>query len=139
MVDGDSVLAVNQAFYDAIESGDLDLMRSIWAARSDVVCTHPGAEPIKGREQVLRSWAMIMANTDYIQFFLTDVDLSIAPGAGEPTIAVVTCVENMLAGAASEDTFNGGKAVATNLFVRSGSGWKMWMHHGSPVAVMEER
>ncbi|HZK35841.1 MAG TPA: nuclear transport factor 2 family protein, partial [Aeromicrobium sp.] len=82
MADDNSVLAINQAFYDSIESGDMDLMRSIWASRSDVVCVHPGGEPVRGPESVMRAWAMVMANVDYIQFFLTDVKLAIAPGPG---------------------------------------------------------
>lgn len=138
MADDNSVLAVNQAFYDSIESGDMDLMRSIWASRSDVVCVHPGGEPVRGPESVMRAWAMVMANVDYIQFFLTDVKLAIAPGPGEPNIAVVTCAENILSGAGSDETFAGGKAIATNIFVRDGSAWKLWMHHSSPVATMVE-
>lgn len=138
MADDNSVLAINQAFYDSIESGDMDLMRSIWASRSDVVCVHPGGEPVRGPESVMRAWAMVMANVDYIQFFLTDVKLAIAPGPGEPNIAVVTCAENVLSGAGSDETFAGGKAIATNIFVRDGSAWKLWMHHSSPVATMVE-
>ena len=138
MADDDSVLAVNQAFYDSIEAGDLDLMRSLWVSRPDVVCVHPGGELVRGPESVMRAWAMVMANVDYIQFFLTDVKLAIAPGSGEPNIAVVTCAENILSGAGSDETFAGGKAIATNIFVRDGSAWKLWMHHASPVAIMEE-
>jgi len=138
VADDNSVLAINQAFYDSIESGDMDLMRSIWASRSDVVCVHPGGEPVRGPESVMRAWAMVMANVDYIQFFLTDVKLAIAPGPGEPNIAVVTCAENILSGAGSDETFAGGKAIATNIFVRDGSAWKLWMHHSSPVATMGE-
>lgn len=137
MADDDSVLAVNQAFYDSIESGDLDLMRSLWAPRSDVVCVHPGGEPVRGPESVMRAWAMVMANVDYIQFFLTDVKLAIAPGSGDPNIAVVTCAENILSGVGSEDSFAGGKAIATNIFLRDGAAWKLWMHHSSPVAIRE--
>ena len=38
-----------------------------------VMCVHPGWSPLTGRDAVLRSWSMIMANTTYIQFVLTDV------------------------------------------------------------------
>lgn len=139
MSDNDSVLAVNQAFYDSIESADIDLMGSVWATRSDANCVHPGAEPVRGKDAIMRSWAMVMANIDYVQFFLTDVNLAIAPGAGDPNIAVVTCIENILSGAGSDDTFAGGKAVATNVFVRQGHTWQLWMHHGSPVAIVEQQ
>lgn len=140
MAEDNSVMAVNQAFYNSIESGDLDLMRSIWSTRDDTVCVHPGGEPVRGADSVMRAWALVMANVDYIQFFLTDVDLAIAPGPAEPNIAVVTCAENILSdsGGVADESFAGGKAVATNVFVREDSAWKLWMHHSSPVAIMEE-
>ena len=59
----------------------------------EVVCVHPGWPPLRGRATVLRSWSMIMANTPYIQFVLTDVDVNVA---GD--VAVVTCAENILTG-----------------------------------------
>lgn len=131
-----AVLKINQSVYDAIEGGDIDLMQSLWADRDDVVCIHPGAEPLSGRAAVSRSWSMVMANTGYIQFFLTGVSVSFA----DENTAVVTCTENVLAEAEGEsaDTFAGGKAVATNVFVRARRGWLLWMRHASPVAIVEE-
>ena len=58
---------------------------------------------------MLRSWALIMANTPYIQFVLTDVRTSVV---GD--VAVVSCAENILtAGDESETGFTAGKVVAT--------------------------
>lgn len=125
----------NEELYAAIEAADLDRMGRVWLDHPyhrDVVCVHPGWPPIQGRDQVLRSWAAIMANTAYIQFFLTDVEISIA---GE--VAVVTCAENILtavgddAGESSE--LSGGRVVATNVFRRTPTGWRLWLHHASPV------
>ncbi|MGH3357941.1 MAG: nuclear transport factor 2 family protein, partial [Nocardioidaceae bacterium] len=76
------------------------------------------------------------ANTGYIQFILTGVSVSFA----DEHTAVVTCTENVLAEAAGEsaDTFAGGKAVATNVFVHARRGWLLWMRHASPVVIVEE-
>ncbi|MCW2747977.1 MAG: hypothetical protein JWP10_1119 [Nocardioidaceae bacterium] len=137
----EAVLAVNQAMYDAIETGDIDLMNSLWAARSEAICIHPGAEPIRGGSQVSRSWAMLMANVGYIQFFLTDVTVSFLPHAERPQVAYLTCTENMLSGEGvdSVESFTGGKAVASNVFVLEDEHWKLAAHHSSPVAVQEEQ
>ena len=136
--DVDAVTAANEEFYAAFEAVDLDRMDALWDDDASVTCVHPGWQILRGRSRILRSWALIFANTHYIQFFLTDVKLAIAPGPGEPNIAVVTCAENVLSGAGSDETFAGGKAIATNIFVRDGSAWKLWMHHSSPVATMVE-
>ncbi len=125
----DAVRAVNDAFYAAVESGDLDGLRELCATGRELVCIHPGAGPIHGAGQVLRSWALIMANTDYIQFFLTDVTVSVS---GD--VAAVTCHENILTPADEETaSFRGGQAQALNVFTREEDGWRLWIHQASPV------
>ncbi|WP_433464935.1 nuclear transport factor 2 family protein [Spirillospora sp. CA-142024] len=124
---------VHAEFYAAFEEGDFDRMSAVWADGSyaeGVSCVHPGWTMLRGREAVLRSWALIMANTTYIQFVLTDVETDVY---GDH--AVVTCKENILT--ADEDTeagfLAGGSIVATNVFVRVDGEWRLLLHHGSPV------
>lgn len=124
---------VHAEFYAAFEAGDFDRMSAVWADgpyAGGVSCVHPGWTMLRGREEVLRSWALIMANTTYIQFVLTDVETDVY---GDH--AVVTCKENVLT--ADEDTetgfLAGGSIVATNVFVRSDGEWRLLVHHGSPV------
>ena len=71
----------------------------------DVLLTR-GWPTLRGRDEVMRSWAMIMANTSYIQFVLTDVELALA---GD--VAVVTCVENIIT-AADDDAGSESTAFA---------------------------
>jgi ketosteroid isomerase-like protein len=137
--DVEAIERLNAEFYAAFENGDLDLMGAIWgddeAAGGAVICVHPGGPMIRGRSAVLRSWALMMANTSYIQFVLTDVQTRIL-GA----IAVLTCAENILT-ASDDDAAGfaaGGRVATTNAFVRTGGGWRMWLHHGSPVVLRVE-
>ncbi len=120
----------NAAFYAAFESADLDAMRDLWLDDPDTLCVHPGALPVRGTSAISRSWALIMANTPYIQFFLTDVEVSVLDD-----VASVTCTENVLTADESTgpDAFGGAKAVATNVFSRTADGWRLWIHHASPV------
>ena len=135
-----AVLAANAALYDAFESADLDLMEAVWLDgphAEDVICVHPGWPALRGRGQVLRSWAMIMANTSYISFVLTDVDATV-----DGDVAVVTCAENILTGMPEvaepmpllgSAGLSGGRVAATNVFRRTDAGWRLWVHHSSPV------
>ena len=139
----DAALAVHRAFYDAVETGDVDLMASLWVDDPDVSCVHPGAVPLRGTSQVLRSWTVLMANVGYIQFFLTDVDVVTLPrGADDPDTAVVVCTENILSGEgldSAADGFSGGRAVCTSILVKAGGSWKFWSRHASPIAeLMQE-
>lgn len=147
--DVEQVEAANTTFYEALEQGDFDALSELWLSPSDlgvddeyhdpadtgvVSCVHPGWPVLTGRGEVLRSFALILANTDYIQFFLTDVHVSVTGDT-----ALVTCTENILSGgpAPAEGSelgpLVGQLVVATNVFRRTPHGWKLWSHHASPV------
>ncbi|QGZ49604.1 DUF4440 domain-containing protein [Streptomyces sp. QHH-9511] len=133
--DTEAVEAANTAFYEAMERGDFEEVSDLWLddGATPISCVHPGWPVLSGRGEVLRSYALIMANTEYIQFFLTDVKVSLA---GD--VAVVTCTENILSGGPAEDGAElgplvGQLVVATNVFRRTSEGWRIWSHHGSPV------
>jgi ketosteroid isomerase-like protein len=147
--DVEQVELANTAFYEALEQGDFETLSSLWLDPADlgvdeeyhdpaetgvISCVHPGWPVLTGRGEVLRSYALIMANTDYIQFFLTDVHVSVTGDT-----ALVTCTENILSGAPAPDGSDelgplvGQLVVATNLFRRTADGWKLWSHHASPV------
>ncbi len=136
------VEAANAALYAAVEAADLDAMAELWVAGplgDSSVCVHPGWAPLKGRSRVLRAWALIMANTSYIQFFLTDIETTVSGDIG-----TVTCVENILTGVGGaladgiegDDGLPGGQVAATNVFRRTERGWKLWLHHASPVMAL---
>ena len=142
--DEEAVEAANASLYAALEAGDLDALTDVWVSGADAddvrgaVCVHPGWPVLRGRASVLRSYALIMAHTEYIQFFLTDVEIELL---GD--VALVTCTENILSGGESEQEGElgplvGGKVVATNLFRRTAAGWRLWSHHGSPVLTSGE-
>jgi ketosteroid isomerase-like protein len=133
--DTEAVEAANTAFYEAMERGDFEEISELWLddGATPISCVHPGWPVLSGRGEVLRSYALIMANTEYIQFFLTDLQVSLA---GD--VAVVTCTENILSGGPAEDGAElgplvGQLVVATNVFRRTFEGWRIWSHHGSPV------
>jgi len=127
--DVEAVQATNAAMYEAFESADVDRMAQVWddAEPDAVVCVHPGWPMLRGRAQVLRSWSAVMAGTDYIQFFLTDVQVAVNGGT-----AVVTCTENVLTEVTEQGSTNAA-VVATNVLVRRPDGWRVQVHHGSPV------
>jgi len=134
--DVQAVEAANAALYDAFERADVDAMSLVWvdgAEASRAWCVHPGSAPVVGRDAVLRSWTLLMANTAYIQFVLTGVTVSV-----DGDHAVVTCTENILTAHSDEGDLGGGAAVATNVFVRDGARWKLWLHHASPILSVDQ-
>ncbi|HVX70217.1 MAG TPA: nuclear transport factor 2 family protein [Mycobacteriales bacterium] len=132
-----AVTAANAELYAAIEAGDVDRLAAIWDTTDDVVCVHPGWPSVSGRSRVLRSWAVIMANTAYLQFFSTEVEVAIDADAA---VAIVTCEHGVLARSDEKDTGFGetARVVASNVFRRRPDGWRLWSHHASPVLAADD-
>lgn len=131
--DTDAVEREHAAFYEAIEAGDIDRMAELWApdglAGGKVTWIHPSGQVLRGRTEVLRGLSLIIAGTYYVQYVLTDTDVRVF---GD--FAVVTCGENIIAANDPQCVeLSGGSVIATNAFVRTDRGWRIWLHQGSPV------
>lgn len=117
-----AVVAANAAFYDAHETRDLDRMAGIWEHSDRVVCVHPGWPILRGWTTVEESWRRIFGGPGQNQFILTNEIVTVAGDT-----AWVTLDENLV------DRTATGTIAATNVFVRSDAGWRLTVHHGSPV------
>jgi ketosteroid isomerase-like protein len=117
-----AVRAANQAFYAAFEARDLDAMSEVWEHSDRVSCTHPGWRTLRGWGEVSGSWFALFRGENQMQFILTEESAEVVGDT-----AWVTVAENLIG------TQLGGTVAALNLFVRTGEGWRMVVHHGSPV------
>ena len=111
----DELLAANLAFYSAFESRDIAAMDALWSQRVPVSCVHPGWPALIGREQVMESWQRLLANPSSPAIQCHD---GVAQLHGD-SYAFVLCTE----------LIDSSYLLATNLFVREESGWKIYHHH----------
>ena len=116
----------NREFYRAFERLDFEAMRAVWLDDDSIQCVHPASERLVGRERVHASWAAIFRATDAIHFDLEDLSIEIV---GD--FAWASLIERIRPGKEGEPL---SEAVATNLFVRRDDGWKLILHHASPIA-----
>lgn len=118
----EELLTANQAFYDAHERRDLAAMSEVWEHSDRTVCIHPGWPILRTWPPIEESWRRIFDGPGRNQFILTNEAVAV-----DGDLAWVTLEENLVSGAAT------GTVAATNLFARSDGGWKLVVHHGSPV------
>ena len=116
----------NELFYRTFESLDIHEMERLWATDRPVKCIHPGWALLSGWPAVRDSWVRIFNHTSRIRFEVADVDVGVV---GD--IAWVTCSERISTTVDGEPQSS--RVLATNIFLRGGSGWRMIHHHGSPV------
>ena len=113
------------AFYAAFSRGDLKAMRDIWLDASHTSCVHPMGDRLLGTRAILKSWETILKNTSDVIIELSD--LSIHQG---PQTAIHTLIENIHVEDETEKMF---QFIVTNIYEQTSAGWKMILHHASPM------
>ena len=113
------------AFYEALEAGDLEAMMEVWAEDEEIVCVHPGGPRLAGYDQVRESWAQVFAPGQRIK-----IQLSNPVVLSGMMLAIHSVHENILV---PGESLPRAPVAATNVYLRTGNGWRMLLHHGSPA------
>jgi len=114
-----------QAFYDALETGDVDTVSDVWLDDDDVCCVHPGGPRLVGYAAVRSSLATLLAGG------ALQIRTISRKCFESSTVAVTSVIEEVVVAQ------GGGRQVvhviATNAFTRTPAGWKMVLHHAAPA------
>ena len=117
--------AAEEAFYDAMQRGDLQAMMLLCSDDEDAVCIHPSGARLAGLQAIRASFEEIFAQGG------VDVRPSQARIQQGAMIAVHNLVEKvMVSGRMGTEVV---ECVATNVYVKSASGWRIVLHHSSPA------
>jgi uncharacterized protein (TIGR02246 family) len=113
------------AFYEALERGDLEGMMAVWAEDEEIICVHPGGPRLSGPDQVRASWAKIFGGGAGPRVHITQ-----QVAVTGMMIAVHSVHENFtIEGDARAQV----PMIATNVYLRTAAGWRMIVHHASPA------
>jgi len=110
------------AFYQAFEARDLDAMMTTWADDEEIVCVHPGGQRLVGYDAIRTAWEQLFAGDARLKFRLEQPITIDTVG-----LAVQSAIEHVL----HTDGSLRGLAVATNVFMRTPTGWRIVCHHAS--------
>ncbi|HCZ15064.1 MAG TPA: nuclear transport factor 2 family protein [Accumulibacter sp.] len=117
---------VEAAFYEAIARADLIALMSVWADDEEIVCIHPTGQRLIGPAAIRDSWRGIFANNPRLK-----VRLSRVTRWNSMLLAVHNVVETLYIG---DEEKAHGPMLATNVFQRGTSGWRLLAHHSSTAA-----
>lgn len=123
--DIEGVKEANGRFYDAFGALDLERMGAIWETSDRALCVHPGWQPLVGWDVIRASWQGIFDNATLMHFNIRYVNVAVEGDCGW-----VTCVENITS--VLQGRANNFGVLATNIFIRTPTGWRMIAHHASP-------
>jgi uncharacterized protein (TIGR02246 family) len=113
------------AFYEAMERADLDAMMEVWAEDEEIVCIHPAGPRQVGPEAIREAWRQVFASGTRVR-----VRLSNQSQLNAMMVAIHSVFENIVV---AGETKPRGAIAATNIYQRTAAGWRMVLHHASPV------
>ena len=116
------------AFYQAFESKDIDAMMASWAEDEDIVCVHPGGPRLVGYDAVRTGWEHIFSSDAKVSFRIEEIVVVETVG-----MALQSAFEHLSVG---DEPKPRATAIATNVFLRTPSGWRMVMHHASAAPTL---
>ncbi len=120
---------VSVAFYQAFEARDIDAMMATWADDEEILCIHPGGPRLVGYDAVRSAWEQLFSN-DIALKFRVDGMLALE--------TVGLAMQSVIEEIHQADGSARGLAVATNIFMRTPSGWRLVCHHASPAPPINE-
>lgn len=113
------------AFYEALERADLEAMMQVWADDEEIVCIHPGGPRLAGYAVVREAWRRIFTGGARLRVQVTTLSFVV-----NPFTAVHSLIEYV---GVKDDLSQQAPVVATNVYVRGPTGWRLIVHHASPA------
>ncbi len=114
------------AFYTAFSKANLDEMRLVWLDSPSVICTHPMAQRIVGYRLVIGSFLGMFTNQGELNAGIEQVETMQTSDLSEHTGVEVIHQDAM--------EF---RMQVTNVYRSTVDGWRMVLHHASPVHTTE--
>ena len=119
--------AAEAAFYAAFETRSLDAMMAVWAADDSIACIHPLSAPLDGRAAVAAGWRSMFEAAGKFS-----VLAELAHEIREPGQVIRIVREYLTIGDEAEPR---PPILATNVYRKDTDGWRMVLHHASPLEV----
>ena len=127
--DTSSADEVEAAFYEALQTGDIEKLLACWADEDDIVCVHPGGMRLLGAGAIRSAFEAMFA-VGSIQVTAQKVRRIESLGASVHSVLEFIEVQ-------TEQGPRHAWVVATNVYQKTPLGWRMVAHHASPGSPQE--
>ena len=121
---GGSADEVEAAFYEALQTGDLERLMACWANEEDIICVHPGGPRLIGAMAIRNSFEIMFSHGPIRSF----------PERLHKLETITSAVHNLIE-RVEIYTADGAQiafVTSTNVYMRTAQGWRMVAHHASP-------
>ena len=115
---------IEAAFYEALQTGDLEKLMACWADEDDIVCVHPGGGRVVGAAAIRATFDAMFSNGT----------IRAQAEKVRKVDAMSASVHNVLERIEllTEEGPRHAYVIATNVYHKTAQGWRMVAHHASP-------
>ena len=112
------------AFYEALQSGDIDKLMACWADEDDIVCVHPGGARLLGSGAIRATFDAMFANGS----------IQARPEKVHKVESLDASVHSVMEriDVLTDEGPRHAYVIATNVYQKTPQGWRMVAHHASP-------
>lgn len=126
---GGSADDIEAAFYEALQSADVDKLMTCWADEDEVICVHPGGPRVVGAAAIRAAFDAMFANGSIRAW---PERLRKVESLSSAVHSVLERIEVMT----PEGPWHAW-VIATNVYHKTAQGWRMVAHHASPGTAPE--
>ena len=122
---------VEDQFYEALASADLERLMGLWSEDDEIACVHPGGPRVIGHAALRASFEAIFANGA----------IPVRPQQVQRVESGGASIHHVLerVDIATAEGTQTAWVLATNVFFKTALGWRLVLHHGSPGSMREAR
>jgi ketosteroid isomerase-like protein len=118
---------MEQQFYEAMQQADIERLMSVWADEEEITCVHPGGARLVGALAIRSSFDQMFGNG------VIDIHPQQLRRVRTHSTAVHSVVERLRV--MGKEGLQTAWVLATNVYIKTGLGWRMVSHHASPGSV----
>lgn len=126
---GGSADDIEAAFYEALQTADIEKLVACWADEDDIVCVHPGGPRLIGMGAIRAAFDAMFSNGSIRAW----------PEGVRKIESLASSVHNVrerievLTDEGPREAY----VIATNVYHKTAQGWRMVAHHASPGSQQE--
>ncbi len=117
------------AFYEALQSGDIEKLMACWSDEDEIVCVHPGGARLVGPAAIRSAFDAMFSNGTIRAQALKVRKLQAMSASVHSVLERIEVL--------TEEGPRHAYVVATNVYHLTAQGWRMVAHHASPGTMHE--
>ena len=121
--------AIEAAFYEALQNGDIEKLMACWSDEDEIVCVHPGGARLVGPAAIRGAFEAMFANG---VIRAQPLKVRRLQSLGASVHSLLERIEVL-----TDEGPRHAYVVTTNVYHLTAQGWRMVAHHASPGSFHE--